>query len=742
MKTETLKIVGMHCASCSARVEKTLTGLAGVERVSVNLATENASFSYEPAVIRLSEIKTAITALGFVVPDVKPTADADKIRKEKEIRTLWRKFTIAACFCVPLLYLAMGGMVGLPIPAFLSPTAHPLCNALTQLLLTLPILGVGYRFYTVGVKALLRRSPNMDSLIAIGTAAAVLYSGYSLWQIFSGDAHAAHRLYFETAGVIVTLILLGRSLEAVSKGKTSEAIAKLMGLAPKTATLMRNGVQTEIAIDEVEVGDILLIRPGEKIPVDGVLTEGETSVDESMLTGESMPVDKRVGDTVYASATNGGGVLCIKATKVGADTVLAQIIKLVEDAQSDKAPIARLADKISGIFVPVVFGIAVVAAVAWAIGGKDAEFSLTIFVAVLTIACPCALGLATPTAILVATGVGAKLGILFKSGSALEAAHGINTVLLDKTGTVTAGKPKVTDILPTGDYKEDTLLALAAAAEAGSEHPLGKAIAAAAEEQGLALSTTENAQALAGHGLSALVDGKKTLLGSRTWMEECGVEIAALLGDADRLAEEGKTPVFAAVNGELAGVIAIADVVKESSAGAVAALQSMGIEVIMLTGDNPKTAWAIARQVGVARVLAEALPQDKSDEIIRLQGEKKIVAMVGDGINDAPALARADIGIAIGSGTDVAIASADIVLMKGDLRDVATAIALSRRTMRTIRQNLFWAFGYNTLGIPVAAGLLYLFGGPLLNPMLGAAAMSASSVSVLANALRLKKSKG
>jgi Cu+-exporting ATPase len=792
----------MTCAACSARLEKAFRKLEGVESAAVNLATEKATVVYDPRVLRLSAIKEAVTKTGYQV--IEPSidlADEDKLRKEKEIKLLWTKFIVAASFALPLLYIAMAPMikwVSLPFPKVLEHRHFPLRYALVQLALVVPIIIAGNRFYTAGFKNLLRRSPNMDSLIAVGTTSAALYSVYNLLMIAAGDHHAADSLYFETAGMIIALILLGKSLEAVSKGRTSEAIKKLMGLAPRTAIIIENGgsegtFEKEIPIDDVMLGDIIVVKPGAKIPVDGVVTEGQSAVDESMLTGESMPVDKKPGDPVYGATINSNGVIRFKAEKVGGDTALAQIIKLVEDAQGSKAPIAQMADIVSGYFVPIVCAIAVVAGIMWFIaasfggaglpaGKTSTEFALTIFISVMVIACPCALGLATPTAIMVATGKGAENGILIKGGEALETAHKIQTIVFDKTGTITEGKPEVTDIIGTGDWglgteEKDILLKLVAAAEKNSEHPLASAIVREAEKRGLALPPVTDFQAIPGRGIEAKIRdqgsgtgdwGKETgeriipiLIGNRKLMDERGISLAELEAVSDRLAAEGKTPMYAALDNKAAGVVAVADVLKSSSKAAIERLHKMGIEVVMITGDNKKTADAIARQVGIDRVLAEVLPQDKSAEVKNLQkscvenrhGEKRklfsgatkrqrrFVAMVGDGINDAPALAQADIGIAIGSGTDVAMESADIVLMRSDLIDVPTAINLSKRTIRNIKQNLFWAFGYNVLGIPIAAGVLYLFGGPLLNPVFAAAAMSLSSVSVLTNALRLKRFK-
>ena len=745
-KSVTIPIGGMTCAACAMRVEKALKKSDGVVSVSVNLATEKATVTYDPSRIRASAIKEAIEKAGYTALEVSKTdaADEDRARKQKEIRTMWTKFTVSAVFSLPLLYIAMVPMitvVQLPFPAGIDPMAYPLIYGLAELLLVLPVIGVGYRFYTVGFKALLQRSPNMDSLIAIGTTAAVVYSVYNVFQIAGGNFRAVESLYFETAGVIITLILLGKSLEAVSKGRTGEAIKKLMGLAPKTAIVVADGAEKEIPIDEVEIGDIIAVKPGAKIPVDGIVTEGHTSIDESMLTGESMPVDKTEGSKVYAATINTTGAVRFKAEKIGADTALAQIIKLVEDAQGSKAPIAALADKVSGVFVPIVCCIAAVAGIAWYIVTRDLEFALTIFISVLVIACPCALGLATPTAIMVATGKGAENGILIKGGEALETAHKVNVIVFDKTGTITEGTPTVTDVLTTAGTNSDDLLQLTASAEKASEHPLGQAIVQWTAAKGLELLPTDDFMSLTGRGIEAKIAGQSVLVGNRKLMEEREISLAEFTADSDRLAAEGKTPMYVATDGNLAGVIAVADVVKPSSKAAIESLHKMEVQVAMITGDNRKTADAIARQVGIDRVLAEVLPQDKSNEVLKLQQEGSRVAMVGDGINDAPALAQADIGIAIGSGTDVAMESADIVLMRSDLMDVPTALQLSKQTIRNIKQNLFWAFGYNTIGIPIAAGVLYLLGGPLLNPIFAAAAMSLSSVSVLTNALRLKRFK-
>ncbi|MDR1136970.1 MAG: heavy metal translocating P-type ATPase [Synergistaceae bacterium] len=751
-----IPIAGMTCAACAKRIEKALGKNAGVVSASVNFATERASVIYDPGAIKLAQIKEVISKIGYTPLDVerKGAVDEDRVRKEKEIGTLRKKFIVSASFGVPLLYLAMGSMVWwlpFPIPGMLRPMQYPLNYAIVQIALVIPIVIAGRKFYSVGFRSFIQGSPNMDSLIAIGTSAALVYSFYSTYQIFIGNIRGqAERLYFESAGVIITLILLGKYMEAVSKGKTSEAIKKLMGLAPKTATIIQNGGETEIPIDEVERGHVILVKPGGKIPVDGVIVDGHSAVDESMLTGESIPIDKKPGDKVFAATINRNGILRFEATKVGSDTALAQIIKLVEDAQGSKAPIAAMADIVAGYFVPVVCVIAVIAAAAWYFLGTPPadwthfQFALTIFISILIIACPCALGLATPTAIMVGTGKGAENGILFKGGEALEITHKLNAIVFDKTGTLTEGHPEVTDIVvaeDSGIRDESHLLQIAASAEKGSEHPLGEAIVRRANAEGMDFLGVDKFQALTGLGIEAVIGGKKFFIGNRKLMNERGVALRNLERESDRLAEEGKTPMYVVLDDNLVGIIAVADVLKQSSAEAVRALRNMGIQVAMITGDNAKTANAIARQAGIDRVLAEVMPQDKSNEVKKLQGEGLRVAMVGDGINDAPALVQADIGIAIGSGTDIAMESADIVLMKSDLMDVPTAIALSRSTIRNIKQNLFWAFAYNTAGIPVAGGVLYIFGGPLLNPMLAAAAMSMSSVSVLSNALRLRRFK-
>lgn len=745
-KSVTMGIEGMTCASCSAAIERKLGKQPGVFSIQVNLATETAQLKYDPDTVRLSEIKQVITKLGYTPKEVivKRNIDEDKLKKEKEIKDMKFKLLISALFSIPLFYLAMAPMISfikLPVPNFLAPMDFPLRFSIVQMILVLPVIWAGRKFYTIGYRQIWHRSPNMDSLIAIGTSAALVYSAFSVYQVITGDFMAVEHMYFETAGVIITLILLGKTLETISKGKTSEAIKKLIGLVPKTAIVISNGQEIEMPVEEIEPGDLVLVKPGGKIAVDGEIVEGYSSVDESMLTGESMPIDKKVGDSVFGASINKSGILTYKAKKVGDETALAQIVKLVEEAQGSKAPIARMADIISGYFVPVVFIIAVLAALAWYISGQDIIFTLKVFIAILVIACPCALGLATPTAIMVGTGKGAELGVLVKSGEALETAHKINTVIFDKTGTLTKGTPEVTDVIAFDNLTQSYVMTMAATIEHGSDHPLAQAIVKKGTQMGITPLGYSNFEEIPGHGIEATIEDKKVALGNIKLMTRNQIDITGGLYDFDALAENGKTPMLLAIDGKLAGIIAAADVLKESSQEAIKKLHKLNIKTMMITGDHEKTAKAIAKSVGIDAVISEVLPGDKAAMVKSLQSENQVVAMVGDGINDAPALAQADVGIAIGSGTDVAMESADIVLMKSDLMDVVSAIALSRATIRNIKQNLFWAFIYNVVGIPVAAGLLYIFGGPLLNPVIAAAAMSMSSVSVLSNALRLKRFK-
>ena len=737
----TLGVEGMTCSACSAAVERALSRLEGVKSASVNLTTNRASVEYDAGAVTLAQIRKAITDAGYTPRMEEEARDEQEEKREKALRNMRIRVIVAAVFALPELYIAMGHMIPalkLPLPMFMDAHMFPFVFALVQLVLTIPVIIAGSRFFTNGTRTLFKLAPNMDTLVAIGTGSAFVYSVYAMVRIFLGDFMFAGSLYFESAAVVITLVMLGKLLEAVSKGKTSQAIKKLMRLAPKTATVLRNGTELEVELDDVEVGDIVIVKPGASIPVDGEVTEGASSVDESMLTGESLPVEKAAGSPVTGGSINGEGLLKFKVTRVGEDTALSKIIKLVEDAQSKKAPIAKIADKVSGIFVPIVMGIAVVSAVGWALAGQSFDFVLTSFVSVLVIACPCALGLATPTAIMVGTGKGAELGILIKSGEALEAAHSIKTVVLDKTGTLTEGKPKLTNIAVYGGIQENELLKIAASAEKGSEHPVAKAIVEGASERGLALDEPQSFKAVPGRGIDAQVNGMRVLAGNVKLMQENGVDVSNASKDAEALSKKGRTLMYVAADGQLAGLMAAADALKPTSRDAVARLQQMGVEVVMITGDNRDTANAIAEEAGITRVLADVLPQDKAAEVVKLQQGGQKVAMVGDGINDAPALAAADVGFAIGTGTDVAVESADVVLMRGDLNEVPSAIALSRATIRNIRQNLFWAFAYNTAGIPFAAGVFFIFGGPLLNPIFAGAAMALSSVSVVSNALRLR----
>jgi len=739
MEKAKLQIVGMHCASCAANLTKSLNALDGVESAEVNFASEQASVIYNPKKLDLAEIRQTVAKAGFQVGEFVSAADKEE-QKRKEIALLKTKLIVAAVFTVPLLYLAMAPMLpglSLPIPDLVNPMRHAATNAIVQLVLCLPVVGVGYRFYTRGFPALFRGHPDMDSLIAIGTTASFSYSFVFVILTLQGAAHGAHSLYFESTATIITLVLLGKYLETRSKGKTGDAIKKLMDLAPKSGLVIRDGVEMEIPLEAIKVGDIVVVKPGQKIPVDGRIIQGSTSVDQSMLTGESIPVEKNAGDEVVGATINKNGSIQFTATKVGKDMTLSQIIRLVEEAQGSKAPIAKLADVISGYFVPVVIGIAFAVGLAWFLAGEGFVFALTIFVSVLVIACPCALGLATPTAIMVGTGKGAELGVLFKDAESLELAHKVNAVVFDKTGTITQGKPYLTDLLVLGNEEEAQILQVAAAAELTSEHPLGEAIVRAAKEQGLTLPEASEFRAVTGKGIVVKIGGAVIHLGNAALMAEAGISLGDAGIKAESLAEAGKTPMYLARDKELLAVLAVADILKENSKITIAHLQKMGIRTIMITGDNEKTAQAIGKEIGIDQVFAQVMPEDKVAKVKALMEEGAVVAMVGDGINDAPALAQAQVGIAIGSGTDVAIESADVVLVQNDISNVITAFAISRATMKNIKQNLFWAFCYNVIGIPVAAGLLHLFGGPLLNPMLAALAMSFSSVSVVGNALRL-----
>ena len=744
-------VTGMTCSACSAHVTKAVEKLPGVSSVNVNLLGGSMLVEYDPGAESPESISAAVDDAGYgaALPASKGGAKADAapaVDIEAELLGMKRRFVISLCFLLPLFYIAMGHMMGWPLPHFFHDSRNALSFALIQFLLVLPIMYVNDKYYKVGFKTLLHGSPNMDSLIALGSLAAVVYGVAALFQISYGMGHGdAERvskwsmdLYFESAGMILTLITLGKYLETRSKGKTSEAISRLMDLAPKTATVLRDGAEVEIPVEDVAVGDLILVRPGASIPVDGEVTEGTSSVDESALTGESIPVEKGPGDRVVAASINKSGSFTFRATRVGDDTTLAQMIALVDEAASSKAPIAKLADQVAGIFVPTVIGIALVTAAVWLVLGYGVEHALTASVAVLVISCPCALGLATPVAIMVGTGKGAENGILIKSAEALETLHTVSTVVLDKTGTVTEGRPRVTDLYPGEGITTEELLCVAASLEKPSEHPLAEAIVREAEERKIPLVPVRDFEAVHGRGVRAEVQSSHYLAGNRAMMEESGIDLGAEHLMADGLAENGKTPLYFAQDGRLIGLIAVADTVKPSSAEAMRGFRALGIDVVMLTGDNQRTADAIGRELGVTKVIAEVLPQDKEAVIASLQTEGRRVAMVGDGINDAPALARSDVGLAIGAGTDVAIESADIVLMKSDLLDAVTAVELSKATIRNVKQNLFWAFIYNIIGIPLAAGVWFPLTGWQLNPMFAAAAMSLSSVSVVSNALRLK----
>ena len=751
--TQNFALTGMSCASCAANIESAVSSLPEVSAASVNLATEVLSVTYQPGAINEEIICQTVAEAGYQAQVLADQAGASQAQIQQEAdqaaqakashqAALWRRFWLSAIFALPLLCLAMAEMVGLTLPTWLSHRGGGQLFVSLQLALTLPILWLGRSFFLNGFKHLVKGHPNMDSLVALGTSAAVAYSLYSSIQVWLGNHHAAMSLYYESAGVILTLVTLGKYFEARSKGQTSAAIQALIKLAPQEAQVLREGQEVTLPLDQVQVGDLVRVRPGQKIPVDGRVVEGQSWVDESMLTGESLPVAKKVGDQVVGASLNQQGSLIVETNKVGQDTTLAQIIHLVQAAQGSKAPIAQLADRVSAVFVPVVMTLALVAGLAWyLIGGQSWAFALTISIAVLVIACPCALGLATPTAIMVGTGKGAEQGILIKSGTALEMAHQVDAVVLDKTGTLTQGQPQVTDVLPLTGWTPDQLLALAAAAEVNSEHPLGQAIVAGARERELALPEVTDFQSLTGSGIQVRLDQATYYLGNRRLMQEQGLDLGQAEEQAAALAAGGKTPIYVANEHELLGLIAVADPLKETSPEAVRRLKAMGLQVIMLTGDNAKTAQALAAEAGIDQVISDVLPADKAQVVADLQAKGLKVAMVGDGINDAPALAQADVGLAIGRGTDVAIESADMVLMGSDLISVATAIKLSQATIRNIKENLFWAFAYNVLGIPVAMGVLHLFGGPLLNPMLAGAAMSFSSVSVIVNALRLRRFK-
>ena len=737
MAEKNYTVTGMSCASCANAVEKALNKNNDIN-ASVNFATEKLNIEYDEEKYNFDKIREIVESAGYgLVEDM--IEDKKMELYQEKIKSLKNRLILAIIFVVPLLYISMGYMLGVVLPEFLNPKVNPLNFALVQFVLTLPIIYAGRDFFLHGFKNLVRKSPTMDSLIAIGATAAVLYGIYATFRIVTVDPEAHMDLYYETAGTIITLILFGKLLEAKTKGQTSSAIKKLIGLQPKKAKIIENGAEKEVLIENLKVGDIVIVKPGEKIAVDGRIVEGATSIDESMLTGESLPVSKKVGDKVVGGSINKNGSIRFEATEIGKNTVLSQIIKLVEEAQGSKAPISRMADIVSAYFVPIVIGIAIITGIAWFLSGSGLVTALSFFIAVLVIACPCALGLATPTSIMVGTGKGAENGILIKSGEALETAHKIKTVVFDKTGTITKGKPVLTDLIAYGKYNENELLKIAASVENDSEHPLAEAIVNKAKEKNIEIKPYEKFRAMPGYGIRAIFEGKEVQIGNRKLMENRKINVEISQKDYDILSNEGKTPMYISIDKELAGLVAVADVIKETSKEAIEKLKKMGIKTIMLTGDNEKTAKFIAKQVGIDDVISEVLPYQKSQKVKELQEKDEFVAMVGDGINDSPALAQANVGIAIGNGTDVAIESADIVLIRNDLRDVAGAISLSKATITNIKENLFWALFYNVLGIPFAAGIFYaFFNGPKLDPMIAAFAMSFSSVSVLGNALRLK----
>ncbi|MEE8484146.1 MAG: heavy metal translocating P-type ATPase [Nitrospinota bacterium] len=734
----TIPIRGMTCASCAARIEKELKKTKGVIEASVNYATEKATVTFDTSQARLSDLKKAVEKAGYTALS---SADA-KIEVEVPLLQQPRfNLILAVVFVLPLGLVTMGPLIGLTTPDFISEDSFPARLAILQLLLVLPIAFAGRRFYISGTKAVIHGGANMDTLIAMGTSAALIYSVYGIQKIMAGDVSFIHNLYFEAAGFILTLVLVGKFMEDRAKKRTSSAIQKLMNLTPATAIIIDGDTYRIIPLEDVHTGDILLVKPGEKVPTDGELVKGTTAVDESMITGESMPVNKKVEDKLIGGTVNGENTIEMRAEKVGAETTLSRIIKLVEDAQGSKAPIAKLADQVSGIFVPVVVSIAFISASAWFIAGQPFDFALTIFISVLIIACPCALGLATPTAIMVGTGRGAEFGILIKNAVALENAHKVDTVIFDKTGTITEGKPAVTSFEAFNGFDDEILWRTAAAVEAGSEHPLAKSVVQAAQKRGIKFTIAGEVKSVPGFGVTGRYDGMEVIVGKPDLLERENVDIAVASDTLEKVSQKGHTPLLLAIDGKLAAIIGVADTIKPSSRGAIEGLQRMGIETVMITGDSQAVAKAIADEAGIEKVIAGVLPQDKDKEVQKLHDAGKMVAMVGDGINDAPALARSDVGIAMGTGTDVAMESGDIVLMRGNLEGVEMALRLSRATVRNIKQNLFWAFFYNSLGIPVAAGLLVLFGGPLLKPAFAAAAMSFSSISVLLNALRLKNFK-
>lgn len=738
MMTEQFAVTGMTCAACSAHVEKAVSRLSGVQSAPVNLMLGSMTVTYDEKAVTESDIIAAVKAAGYGASPASQT-DQGQLRRDQDAALRRRKKHLiwSVVFLVPLFYLSMGHMMGLPLPQVLH--MHPLLLACLQLALVIPILILNRNYFTVGFSRLVKLSPNMDSLVAVGAAAGLVYSLIEMGLLAAGQVSGMPDLYFESAGMILTLVTVGKYLEERSRGKTTGAISALLALAPESAVVRRQGQELTIPTEEIVAGDTVIVRQGGRIPVDGVITDGHAAVDESAITGESLPVEKVPGDAVTSATVTSSGYLELRATRVGGDTTLSQIIRLMEEAASSKAPISRLADRISGIFVPTVMAISLTAALLWAfVGGMDVRFCLSIAIAVLVISCPCALGLATPVAIMVGTGQAAQQGILIKSAESLELLHKVQTVVLDKTGTVTMGQPRVTDILCAPGVTEEELLCVAASAEKPSEHPLAHAIVEESQARHIPLCPVSGFRSVPGGGIQATLSGEAVLAGNAGYLAQNGVSLAAMEADAHRLAEDGKTPLFFAESGHLLGCIAVADVVKPDSAKAIAALRRMGRRVVLLTGDNQRTANAIARQIGVDQVIAQVLPQDKAKCVAQLQQQGQRVAMVGDGVNDAPALAQADVGLAIGAGTDIAIESADVVLMKSSLLDIPAAMDLSRAVLRNIKQNLFWAFFYNSIGIPVAAGVLYPALHLTLNPMLAAAAMSLSSVCVVSNALRLR----
>jgi len=745
MITEKYTITGMTCAACSSAVERVTRKMPGVAESNVNLTTGLLTITYEEDKITPADIIAKVDRAGFgaemYIEKTKEEQAEALEDMEAEVKKTKRRLISNIILSIPLLYICLGHMlpITLPLPQFMDMHEHPMTFALVQLILTVFILINGRKFYIVGFKSLSKGHPNMDSLVAIGTGSAFLYS-LIMTIMIPGNPANAHNLYYESAATVVTLVMVGKYLEGRSKNKTSDAIRKLMELAPDTAIVIRKKMQKEVPIEQVVRGDLILIKPGSRIPLDGVVIEGSTSVDESMLTGESIPVEKEVGDEVIGGSVNYQGALTVKVTHVGADTTLAKIVKMMEDAQGKKAPISKLADTVAGYFVPAVMGIAICAAIIWLLLGHDITFVLTIFVSVLVIACPCALGLATPTAIMVGTGLGANHGILIKSGEALEISHKVNAVVLDKTGTITEGKPAVMQVI-SHSISENELLRIAASCEQVSEHPLGQAIVNGAKERGIELEKVIEFQSITGQGIEAVLDGKTYYIGNRKLCLQQNIEFSEDEKEAEQIAGKGQTPMFVGHEGKVIGIISVADTLKETSVEAIRKMKEMGIEVHMLTGDNKLTADYIGNKVGVDNVIAEVLPNDKASVVESLQKQGKCVMMVGDGINDAPALVQADVGVAIGSGSDIALDSSDIVLMKSDLKDVYKAIKLSKATIRNIKQNLFWAFFYNACGIPLAAGLLYPINGMLLSPIIGGLAMSFSSVCVVSNALRLRKTK-